>query len=482
MNALLELRFLGGPAVGAAIELGAGSYVLGSDDSCDFVLADETVAGQHLRLEVQVGAEGIPGVTAYPLEGALVLNGLEVPKEGALLPQGEALGLGFTALAWQLPDAAWGKITLVPLEFAQALGRAGLPPTMESRHSPEFLGEADAVENTGTEEKSAEEAEADETASSAFSFSHRAVRSAGAGVFLLLLGVLLYALFATPPFTREVTARALGERLAAAGFTGVRAEDGEGYGAVVLRGAVADDLALQALLRQVGAPPFRVHVDVRVENDRLRAVRETFQAHGFFPAVRQVEKDQLALALYLKDGLVEAQMLEVLSRDVPRLKAASRKVIYARDLSPVLNAELQKIGLDGGRITYLAGKVLYPFQLDPTGQEHLEEALQQVQKTLGAPVFFQAEAKARAERYLAAEAPRRLAATSDAASPDGDIWGGLKVMGVTLGVMPFVTTNDQQKFFPGAVLPGGASLVSIHADHLVILNGQETLTYFLKEE
>jgi hypothetical protein len=67
------------------------------------------------------------------------------------------------------------------------------------------------------------------------------------------------------------------------------------------------------------------------------------------------------------------------------------------------------------------------------------------------------------------------------ARPTADGLGGLKVMSVTLGAIPFVTMSDQQKFFPGAVLPGGATLVSIHADRLILQAGEETITYPLKE-
>ena len=55
-------------------------------------------------------------------------------------------------------------------------------------------------------------------------------------------------------------------------------------------------------------------------------------------------------------------------------------------------------------------------------------------------------------------------------------------MSVTLGEIPFVTMSDQQRFFPGAVLPGGATLVSIHFDRLILQAGEETLTYPLKEK
>jgi hypothetical protein len=109
---LLELRVLSGPSLGAVIELGPGTYVIGSDGGCDLVLAaDASVAGRHLELRVrEVG--GVPDVWARPPEGGIVINGVETAQEGAALPKKAVLGAGFTALAWQVPGESWGKITL----------------------------------------------------------------------------------------------------------------------------------------------------------------------------------------------------------------------------------------------------------------------------------------------------------------------------------------------------------------------------------
>ena len=123
MKTLAELRILSGPAAGASMELGAGEYRLGSAEDNDIVLlADKSLAAQHLRLIVRENPalEGGVDVQAIPLARA-TMGGGELPQTGVNLPAGELLALGLTALAWRPPEALWPPLTLVPLEFAQRL-------------------------------------------------------------------------------------------------------------------------------------------------------------------------------------------------------------------------------------------------------------------------------------------------------------------------------------------------------------------------
>ena len=46
---------MSGPQSGAEIPLADGEYVIGSDDACDLVLLDQTVAARHLRVSIAVG-------------------------------------------------------------------------------------------------------------------------------------------------------------------------------------------------------------------------------------------------------------------------------------------------------------------------------------------------------------------------------------------------------------------------------------------
>ncbi|MDR0441294.1 MAG: type III secretion system inner membrane ring subunit SctD [Candidatus Accumulibacter sp.] len=542
MKPVLELRILSGPSLGAAIELAGGVYTVGADDACDLVLAaDSSVAGRHLELRIQMLSEGQPPeVFARPLEGEIAINGTAVPDSGAPLGNGEVLGLGFTALAWQPIGGAWGRITLAPLEFARLVSSRAAEenPETENAESAESAQE----KTKGTEEARSAEATPPSSAPPE-TVESGAGRESGpppvprrgslfrAGVTMLVSAALIFALILAwlalsreipdlpPPMdaaarqlqevlgkgipglppSPDAAARQLREALETEGFRGIRVKTGVSR-ALVLRGTVENDRELRRMLKLAADLPFRVHVgEVRVGSDLLRVTRETLNAHGFFPEVRYRDAgDDLDLALYLKDRMVETGMMASLAPDLPKLDAASRKVAYARDVEPVLLRELSRLGLEGKDAVYLAGKVILPFRLDFKARRELDAALAAVRESLGVPVFFQVTETMDAlpgqktivlpaERPddaapMAADGPAggENAADKVPAAPVG--LGGLEVMSVTVGEIPFVTMRDQQKFFPGAVLPGGAVLVSIHADHLVLQDGGETITYPLKEK
>ena len=515
MKPVLELRILSGPSLGAAIELAEGVYAIGAEDVCDLVLAaDSSVAGRHLELRIQA-SEGLPPeVFARPLAGKIAINGTAVPESGAPLLAGEVLGLGFTALAWQAIGGTWSEITLAPLEFTRFLSVPAAEENLETKPAREEAERAeDAPSSAPPESGEIEEIGPPPVPRRGLFFrAGVATAVALALIFALMLawlamgkgipglpppmdaaaqqwreavGSLAQRLTAPSP---EAIAQQLRTALETEGVRGIRVETGAAR-ALVLRGTVENDQELRQVLNLAADLPFRVHVgEVRVGSDLLRVTRETLNAHGFFPEVRYRDADDgLTLALYLKDRMVETGMMASLIPDVPKLDTATREVIYAQDVEPVLTPELSRLGLESKEVVYLAGKVILPFRLDFEAREELDMALATVQETLGVPVFFQVT-----ESMDAILGQKTILLPDDAGTQEEDgqaeenvvheSLNGLEVMSVTLGEIPFVTLRDQQKFFPGAVLPGGAVLVSIHADHLIFQDGWETITYPLKEK
>ncbi|GHU32805.1 hypothetical protein AGMMS50256_23550 [Betaproteobacteria bacterium] len=502
MKPLLELRVLSGPALGAAIELGAGRYVVGADDGCDVVLAaDTSVAGRHLTLEIHAqpnAADGIR-VEARPVDGERVaLNGIALPEEGATLAKGEAVGLGFTALAWRPCGEPWGPITLVPLEFARlAPGTAAVSETVAVSAPPETAGEPSAADLAPDLASGATGAGNDETRVPAPAPASALSRWGGASLILLALLFVLALVYTKTDHSRDAAAQALADELERAGIHTVTVLEAEDSKALLLRGEVADDEALDALTRIASAQPLRTYLEVRVGQDLLRALQETLNAHDFYPEFSYADGGRLHFALYLKDGLTESRLLE-LGRDIPRLAQASRKVVYAQDVAPVLARELRALGLDDARVNYLAGKVRLPYRLTPEAGQQLALALARVRQSLGVPIAFQMHGAA--ADSVAAGAVGAVGATTEneqrpdfapvhAAEAQAEVTandaknglGGLDVMSVTLGAMPFVTMSDRQKLFSGAVLPGGFVLVGIHTDRLVLQKDQETFIHSLKE-
>ena len=72
------------------------------------------------------------------------------------------------------------------------------------------------------------------------------------------------------------------------------------------------------------------------------------------------------------------------------------------------------------------------------------------------------------------------AAKAGPAEESGDPLGGLRVTGVTMSPMRFVTTADGRRLFEGALLPGGCTLESISTKALTLRRGDSIFTYRLR--
>ena len=92
-------------------------------------------------------------------------------------------------------------------------------------------------------------------------------------------------------------------------------------------------------------------------------------------------------------------------------------------------------------------------------------------------------ALAAAERSLTPSRDGEPAAATPArpsGSTGGDPLGGLRVTGVTMSPMRFVTTADGRRLFEGAVLPSGWTLESIDTKVLVLRNGSQVVSHRLR--
>jgi len=455
----VELRVLSGPHLGAALELPEGLYLVGSADEADLILAgDDTLAGRHLELTVRPG----PEVAVRPLEGEAALAGRPLPPEGGLWAPGEALSLGFTALAWRPKGESWGTITLAPLEFA-GLVRPEQPEAVEEK-------EADSAD-TGPPGPPAEEPAADGP------WSRWGKSGGGWGLWLgLALLVLLLGGLLLGDWSESRNLAAAVERLNALftqnGVAGARAEAGED--ALVIRGLAVDDGEMDLIARLAAAQPFKVRLEVRILADRLRAVRETMNNRGFFPEVRLLPDGRLRLAVYMKDAQVEDRAFEDLERDLQGLAEAERRVVHAPEIQPTLARELQLAGLGRVAPVFMDGRVSLPFQPSAEERRRLNQALEKVREAIGAPLAVQ----------LASEGGERpLGAVLEGAPPDpAGAEDRLEIMSVNLGPLPFITLRDGQKYFVGGVLPNGATLAGIAADRLELAVGDEITVHPLEEQ
>ena len=101
------LRVLSGLHAGAEVVLADTDAVIGSDDACDIVLADPSVAARHARVSHQQGT-----YTLSPIENQTVRVGGTPLKDAYGLQQGSVISLGQVHVAFGTLKTAWHELAL----------------------------------------------------------------------------------------------------------------------------------------------------------------------------------------------------------------------------------------------------------------------------------------------------------------------------------------------------------------------------------
>jgi type III secretion system YscD/HrpQ family protein len=505
-QAAIRVHVISGQSAGAAVDLPAGQARIGHAEDCDIFLGDAApfslVVSTRTKVEPPAEEGGdakelrIVEVSVLPGAGAqAALDGVHQDAERFPWPQGACLSFGLSAYVWQLPGEPAPAFTLVPLELARAL----LPEMAEAAPEAALGAEpaADAVGQTPTHEDAPVPAAAEkvggwrgwEQKAAAWPMWQKA--AAGAAAAVLAAGIF-FALgeaagASVAAIERQSRVDAFVEAMGKAPILNRNIDRRDG--AWVVSGIVADDAARQKLAALASTLPSRVLLDVQVADDAWRAATATLNARGFYPAIASVPVPEGSakamppkLSAYVKDGAAEAKFLAIVRSDLPQLAGAAFHFVYAGMLAPALRQALAAQGVPDKGLRFEDGHVALDWPRQAGQEARLAKALADAEKAVGAPVrLVRAEAEAPAQRRNAFM-PTGKEFAQTPAEADDPVWGKLSVAGVAPGAFPFVTTQDGQKFFVGAKLPGGQTLKEIHADHLVLDDGGQSVTYALEDK
>lgn len=503
----VALHVFSGPHLGARLELGEGTWLLGADDSCDIILGE--LSPRHAVLEISPGkALGGSSVTLSPLDGNIRLQGeKEVfpPEPGEQTPRlmpeaGGAWYLGRVCFVWNLPGVE--QRAPVPETDTQRIPAHEL--NTEAQNVPSASNEVAAEQDSVAQDRGniLSVSSADALVEAPLPAPVKRTSRLRARFLLLFFSAVILAAMSvalTPPAPQASQYPAIVERyLADAGISGLTVT--ARAPGVEVRGSVADDAAMLRLRDMARTLHFPVYLEVGVREDILRAVRSSLGIRGFHPEVGMTEDGglpRLIVAAYIKDAALEAAAFSALKREVRGLPQEERRIVHEKELAPVLEEALKKAGLASVRVIYLPGRV------DFAGDFRLEDApallavRQEAGRHFGVPLYGSAvaaspaaalaqtgEADASGMKNAApagsvSSGPLRAAAKA-APEEDGDPLGGLRVTGVTMSPMRFVTTADGRRLFEGALLPGGCTLESISTKALTLRRGDRIFTYRLR--
>lgn len=489
------LRIFSGLHLGAEIELAEGVYVIGTDDSCDLILSESSLAPRHAALHIVLSGDSLL-LTAESLDGEVKLNGRTIGDE-ADLPARTPFQLGLLTAAWLpaeeeniteiwsaleksllSPAAASADIQAASESLVQDTGRKDLPDL-----SPTGSSTPANTDNEAPEESSGTGIEAPAPS------GRKRIRDLSLIAAMLLAASLCFTWNDSDP--EQTPAQRMRCMLDEAGYSKLQVAGNDK--SVVVTGRIATDKERGRLLRLAQLLDFPVYLDVNVHSDAADAVRASYNALGLWPEVTELPpsaRPGVRVRGYIKNGFLEEQALSSAVRNVPLLRPDEKggkpsleifsDIRHEEDIDAVLTPALAAAGLSGVEKLYLPGRIEVRGMLTPQSKAALEEVLQKVSGKLGIAVpfdiFNEAEEKAAVANIYtnhgSLAARKSSAATADPVT--------FKVLSVSMGAMKFVTLANGERVFEGGELPGGFILESIGVDSLTLSKGSSSTIYPLR--
>jgi type III secretion protein D len=495
----IAVRIFSGPHLGAEITLPEGTQVIGSGDSCDIILQDNSVALRHACLEI-----GPEGVRIQPLDGEVLLG--DVPlTEDADFPPRMLCFLGLSCFAWERQENAgvdcWHEVA-EELSSRQSL----------KRKIPQDGGGEDDNKIAATEV--ADDTEVDVIQLSPEEEIVSEKRSFWGHLLGLCLAILclcgLMITWQAPRPDRAKQQQFLAKTLKEAGFSQLMVRNAEK--GIVVEGFLKNDEERGKLVRLVQKVHFPVGISVKVGADRFNAATAAFNSRGIYPEIKEDAKGGILVSGYTKDASVEEWVFNSVQEDIPQFKA-TRHIRYANDVEAVLAPLLRAEKLEKStQRRYLSGMLEIVGDFDERQHRALQQALAQTRKELDIPLKVMIRSHQGRESENSSQplengqstivgngwstlSGKHLEGAPSLRNPErtvfsgGTEWskepkpvlGGLQVKSVVVTPMPFITLENGERIFEGGLLPTGQTLetVGIHALKLREKDGTVTV-YSLK--
>ncbi|MBQ9536449.1 MAG: type III secretion system inner membrane ring subunit SctD [Desulfovibrionaceae bacterium] len=494
-EAALVLHIFSGVHLGAKLELPLGTWLLGSDDSCDLIL--QGLSPQHAKLYIEQVDSSL-SVAIEPVGGVITLDGQKLNAKTEL-PKSTACYLDQTCVVWNLPGVIQDPIL----------------PQSPNEKAKEAIKETQEDAEEAAEEKPSEEVKEEET-EKVTEQDHDEAKDANQPIELpkteekprkslwqrlksplplLFLAILLGALsFALTPKIQDYPSL-VEEQIKTTGLSGLLVTSK--FPGVEIKGAVPKEADLDRLREAVENLAFPVYLEVLVDADMLRAVNYALRIRGFAPLAsmeRTNNEVYVKIKAFMRDTLVEADAKNSLETDVPSPPQKKWHILHEEDVAPTITKTLAQAGFSDIKPVYLPGMVTLTGPITTEGHVFLLRLQAGLSAHFGVPLFGESEitgGKITSPSLIAAQVKsQHLTLVPSTASENSnyaqdttsnvDPLAGLTITALYSTPLNFIVSSDGRCLFKGATLPSGFVIENIATDGLTLRRGNKVLTYKLR--
>jgi type III secretion protein D len=413
------LRLLSGPHAGAEVELDEHDkeVVIGSDDSCDLVLADALAAPKHAAFQYEGGE-----LRLKPLDGQVFLDGKLLSGESVGVPPFHFVTIGTTQIVAGAADAEWPTISIAdapPLEKP-------LEMPLDANGNP-----AVAAGNDPANAKVAKEWERKKL---------RRIIFSGVGIFVGGLVVLMLLPDRNRPnlVVNEKIIRAEIANLDYRSSVDVRVESGR----IIVEGYVPTNEQLRTLKNELLQITTALQFNVRSEERIVKSIEDSVRDIDGNLRVIPITPGVYSVSGYVHNTERWQRIRGRLDQDIPGVKKINSDIMTPESVQTLANTTLDEYGLRE-HISVLpeSGRVVFRGAVSALLAEKWRMAAEDIIQTFSntIPIVFDVQSQS---------------AQSD---PAGNSLFVQPIQAITISSsgMSWVTTRDGKKYFEGSFLASG---------------------------
>jgi type III secretion system YscD/HrpQ family protein len=425
------LRLLSGPHAGAEVELDEHDkvVVIGSDNSCDLVLADALAAPKHASFQYEGG-----GIRLTPLDGQVFLDGKLVPKESVSVPAFRFITIGTTQIVAGATDAEWPVISI-----------ADAPPLEKPLEMPVDIADNPVGVAAGKHPS------APGTKSEKERKKRRRIVFSGIGVLVGGLVVLMFLPDRNRPnlVVNEKIIRAEIANLDYRSSVDVRVEAGR----IIVDGYVPTNDQLRTLKNELLQITTAIQFNVRSEERIIKAIEDSIRDIDGTVRVIPVAPGVYSISGYVHNTDRWQRIRGRLNQDIPGVKKINSDIMTPESVHTLANTTLDEYGLrEHISVFPESGRVVFRGAVSALLAEKWRMAAEDIIQTFGnvIPVTFDVQSQS---------------AQSD---PAGNSLFAQPIQAITVGSsgMSWVTTRDGKKYFEGSFLASGWRIDAIDVSGL----------------
>ncbi|MDR1456747.1 MAG: type III secretion system inner membrane ring subunit SctD [Puniceicoccales bacterium] len=424
------LRLLSGPHAGAEVELDEHDQevTIGSDDSCDLVLADVLAARKHAAFRYDGGE-----LHLKPLDGQVFLNGKLVTTEFVNVPAFQFVTIGTTQIVAGATDAEWPSLSL-----------ADAPPLEKPLEMPpDTAGDPASIDGSATAtQKAVGEMERRKL---------RRIIFSGIGVLVGGLVVLMLLPDRNKPnlVENEKIIRAEIANLDHRANVDVRVEAGR----IIVEGYVPTNAQLRTLKNELLQITTAIQFNVRSEERIIQAIEDSVRDIDGAVRVVPITPGVYSIAGYVHNTERWQRIRGRLDQDIPGVKKINSDIMTPESVQTLAHTTLDEYGLrEHISVFPESGRVIFRGAVSALLAEKWRMAAEDIIQTFAniIPVTFDVQSQS---------------AQSD---PAGNSLFAQPIQAITIGSsgMSWVTTRDGKKYFEGSFLASGWRIDAIDASGL----------------